>query len=526
MPKTQGRRSNAGNDRDILWYMARDESRAPGRIALLLAVVVALIAGIAWQAQRSISAQAETATAVLADYAELAADEFARRAMAAIGYEGYYQTVNALRAGEAPQNADQLSPVRVRLAINVAARSADVELDTIDEVIEQLQNPPPDSPFHTIHVIRDDQHVSYVFFRTRESDTVSGFEVDRRWLAATLDNILAGNLLLPESLGDGSFTNEFLSVRFDDAAGNALINTGDQWPNAPVATRSLTDEYGGIFRGHAISVAIDPDVAGKLLIGGLPRSRLPELLAILAVVVFLLVVTIRQMQKETILARLRNDFVAEVSHELRTPLTQIRMFTESLMLDRMKTTDDRTRALAIIDRESRRLGGMVENILRFSRSARRQDELHRERTRLAPLMVSVVDEFRVLAEASGSDIALELDETAEARVDSDALRQILLNLLDNAIKYGPDSQVVRVRLASGDGSATISVSDDGPGIPESERGRIWDSYVRLDRERKAAIAGTGIGLAVVHDLVSRHDGQVRIESSASGGARFIIELPS
>ena len=514
------------NVRDMLYRMSVRAVKPSIRIALLLLVVLVLVGGIAWQAQRSIDAQTETATAVLVDYAELAADEFARQAMAAVGYRGYYLTVNNLRSGGADNETAQPSPVHTVFTLDLAARSADVELVAIDDIIRQLEKPPPDSPFQTVHVIGDDQQHTYVFFRTETANVVSGFEVDASWLAATLQSILVDHPLLPESLGDGQFTNENLSLRFDDTTGSPLVAAGPDWPGAPVATKALTSEYGGIFDGHTIAVSIDPGMADALLIGGLPRSRLPELLAVLALVVVLLVVTIRQMQREAVLARLRNDFVAEVSHELRTPLTQIRMFTESLMLERMRTAGDRQRALGVIDRESRRLGNMVENILRFSRSSRREDELFFQTTRLAPLVASVAEEFRVLAEASGSRIDIDIDQQAEAVVDPDALRQILLNLLDNAVKYGPESQVIRVRLGVGDGFVSLSVADNGPGIPESERERIWDHYVRLDRERESAIAGTGIGLAVVHDLVSRHGGRVRIESSASGGARFVIELPS
>ena len=508
----------------MLYLVTTRATSALGRIIVLLVVIVALVAGIAWQAQRSITAQQETAAAVLADYAQLAADEFARQAMAATGYRGYFAAVNALRSQQVTETRPP--PVLSRFDVDAAAGTADTELAVLNDILAALDEPPPDSPFQTIHIVRDDRQYTYVLYRTRAEDTVSGFEVDRRWLVTTLENILVEHVLLPQSLGDGKFSNDDLSVRFKDAAGHALVDHGPGWPDAPVARRRLADEYGGIFREHTITVAIDPAMADALLIGGLPRSHLPELFVILGIVVVLLFVIIRQMQREATLARLRNDFVAEVSHELRTPLTQIRMFTESLMLERMRSDEDRSRALAVIDRESRRLGTMVENILRFSRGTRREDELRFEKTDIGALIASVVDEFRVLADASGSRIVADLDDDVVASVDADALRQVLLNLLDNAVKYGPQAQEVRVSLRKTGDGVLIAVSDDGPGIPESERERIWDSYVRLDRERESAIAGTGIGLAVVHDLVKRHGGRVRIESSKSGGARFVIELPS
>jgi len=217
--------------------------------------------------------------------------------------------------------------------------------------------------------------------------------------------------------------------------------------------------------------------------------------------------------------------VSEVSHELPTPLTQIRMFTETLLFERFKTTDDKRRALEIINRESQRLIHLVENVLRFSDRPSDQRELYLVNSHLAPLLESVVNEFQSLTEAAGATVHMKLDPDAVAPVDNDALRQILLNLLDNAIKYGPASQRVQVALTEHPSGIQISVSDQGPGIPRIDRERVWRGYYRLDRERRSAIAGTGIGLAVVRELVARHGGKTWVEESCDGGARFVVEFP-
>jgi signal transduction histidine kinase len=222
--------------------------------------------------------------------------------------------------------------------------------------------------------------------------------------------------------------------------------------------------------------------------------------------------------------QLRSDFVAEVSHELRTPLTQIRMFTESLLLRRLSSAEDRSRALSIINREAQRLIHMVENILRFSENER-QAELAPQRQAIAPILISVVDEFQVLANAAEATITTNIDDAVEANIDADAIRQVILNLLDNAIKYGPRGQTVHVELQAVRDTIHITVADAGPGIPESERQRIFAGYYRLDRERDSAIAGTGIGLSVVGDIVRQHGGSVHVEDAENGGARFVVELP-
>src|SRR5262249_4754456 len=112
-----------------------------------------------------------------------------------------------------------------------------------------------------------------------------------------------------------------------------------------------------------------------------------------------------------------------------------------------------------------------------------------------------------------------------AEVDSDAMRQIVLNLLDNAVKYGPKHQLIVLGLEARDNQAVLTIEDEGPGIPEGERQRIFDRFHRLERDRQSATGGTGIGLSVVRDLVLRHDGQCRVEGGKRAGARFIVELP-
>jgi len=332
-------------------------------------------------------------------------------------------------------------------------------------------------------------------------------------------------VLLPESLAGGVVTNDYLYVQMLDSNGQVLFQTVDVGYEETRVQKVLQDEYGGVFSGHTVVVAIDPSLAQSLIIGGLPKSRLPIVVAFILLATGLLVAAIRQLQRENELMQMRSDFVAEVSHELRTPLTQIRMFTESLIFERLGAKEDKRRALSIINRETQRLIHMVENILRFSDAGRSRDELSLQKQDLEPLVRSVVQEFQVIADAKESQLETSLEPGVIATVDTDAIRQVLLNLLDNAVKYGPQGQSISIKLNQENGGAVISISDEGPGIPASERERIWAGYYRLDRERDSAIAGTGIGLAVVGELVSRHGGTVSVVDSDRSGAMFVIELP-
>jgi signal transduction histidine kinase len=259
------------------------------------------------------------------------------------------------------------------------------------------------------------------------------------------------------------------------------------------------------------------------VIGGLPHSRLPLLLALLAVSAGLLAAAALLLRRERALQRLRADFIAGVSHELRTPLTQIRMFAETLLLGRVRSEEERLRALGVIDREARRLTHLVENVLQFARGEQGGIHVALEDRELAPLVADAVEAFAPLAPAVAFDT--QLAPGVRARVDEDALRQVLVNLLDNAVKYGPARQTVRVGLSAAAGRVRLVIEDEGPGIPAADRARVFERFRRLDRDRRSSVAGAGIGLAVVHDIVARHGGRALVEDGERG-ARLVVELPA
>src|SRR5213083_2408367 len=317
--------------------------------------------------------------------------------------------------------------------------------------------------------------------------------------------------LLPRPLTGGVVFDSLMSVVVTSADGAKLYHSPVQY----AATFSARDTVEAMMGGMQVAVALRPELASQLVIGGLPRSRLPLLLGALGLTAGLIVTALVQLRREYELARLRTDFVSGVSHELRTQLAQIRMFSETLLLGRVRSEEEGRRSLEIIDQEARRL-----------------TRLSPARAPLAPLVQEALEGFAPLAGARGVRLRSELAEGVVAPVDAEAFRQMLLNLLDNAIKYGPPGQVVTVGLAAADQRARIWVDDQGPGIPAADRERVWDRFWRLERDRGSAVAGTGIGLAVVRELVALHGGRAWAEDGQSGtppaggrGVRFVIELP-
>jgi signal transduction histidine kinase len=147
-------------------------------------------------------------------------------------------------------------------------------------------------------------------------------------------------------------------------------------------------------------------------------------------------------------------------------------------------------------------------------------------TDVAPEIDEIVAGFEPLASNRGVKIETALERGLVANVDRSAMRQMLLNLLDNAVRYGPDGQTVKVSTQSSNGTWRLMVEDQGKGIPASERDRIFEPYYRLNRDARGEKGGSGIGLAVVRGLVEKHGGRVTVGEPAAGtGARFALELP-
>jgi signal transduction histidine kinase len=214
--------------------------------------------------------------------------------------------------------------------------------------------------------------------------------------------------------------------------------------------------------------------------------------------------------------------VSSVSHELRTPLAQIRLYLDTLRLGRASTEDQRAWTLGHIERETTRLSYLVEKVLRFA-TLSYDDAAPADAIDAGAEVARVVAEFEPLAASRRASIAVETSPTPPLHVRPEAVRHIVINLLDNAVKYGPADQTVRVSVARQNGSVEIAVSDEGPGVPLAERERIWRPFIRGGAARNHG--GSGIGLTIVRQVAEGRGGAVRVESAAGGGARFVVSLP-
>ncbi len=349
-----------------------------------------------------------------------------------------------------------------------------------------------------------------------------GFQTDLSPIKAIAAEVAKRTPLLPPALTGGAETAKLLSFVVTTPSGREVFVSSPQYLPEIEAKDTVGVSYGGLTG----AVRINPSAAETLVIGGLPKSRLPTILGLLALTSAMVLVAVFQLRREQELALLRTDFVSSVSHQLRTPLAQIRMFGETLLLGRIRSDEERQRSLEIIVKEAQRLTHQVDNVLHFSRAQRGEVALNLQEVLLAPLISEALESFGPLAEAQDCRVEASLDESLKAWVDPGAFRQILLNLLENAVKHGPSDQTVDVRLRKGAaGTVQLLVEDEGEGIPEDQRREIFAPYSRLARDRDSGVAGSGIGLAVVRELARRQGATVRVEDSVSGGASFVVAFP-
>jgi len=225
------------------------------------------------------------------------------------------------------------------------------------------------------------------------------------------------------------------------------------------------------------------------------------------------------------LERNREEFVANVSHELRTPLSLIKGYTETLLDGARDNPEVSLKFLQTIDRNAERLKLLIEDLLTISELESGRIRLQLQPLALKPLVGKLCEDFKPRALSRDVTLVNEVPELT-AKADSDRVQQVLSNLVDNAIKYGRSEGTVTIRGASmDDGTIQLCVADDGPGIPEDARERIFERFYRVDKARSREQGGTGLGLSIVKHIIQSHGGKVWVESEIGRGSRFYFSLP-
>jgi PAS domain S-box-containing protein len=301
----------------------------------------------------------------------------------------------------------------------------------------------------------------------------------------------------------------------EDALGRRIEDVLTAWPTVaglvPVASSPDSGE-------PAASKTLPLELGGKELWLAISGVRFVDGI----------VYAFRNVTEQRALDELKGEFVATVSHELRTPLAAIygsaqTLQREDLVLDQ----ETRGRLLEVITTESERLTRIAGDILLANTLASGRLRLDHKTVDVATLAVDVVDEVRA-AFAERGDIAIDLlgaEGVGEIVADADRLRQILINLLDNAVKYSPDGGSVRLELEARANGIRFAVSDQGIGIPPSEQQQIFGKFYRVDPALSRGVRGTGLGLYICRELARRMQGHVWVESREGEGSTFYVDLP-
>jgi two-component system phosphate regulon sensor histidine kinase PhoR len=232
--------------------------------------------------------------------------------------------------------------------------------------------------------------------------------------------------------------------------------------------------------------------------------------------------------RATKLSQMKTEFVSSVSHELRTPLASIRVFGEFLRLGRVTEPPKVREYGEYIEAESRRLTQLVDNILDFAEIESGRKRYRFERESLAGIVDETLEAFSARLKKEGFAVEVRAPSTPlpPAWADRAALTQVLTNLIDNAIKYSGEARRIAIDLGQQNGTVSVTVSDEGPGIETEEQERIFDKFYRVSSGLVHDVKGSGLGLAIVKHVVEAHAGTVSVRSRPGAGSSFTVELPT
>jgi signal transduction histidine kinase len=233
----------------------------------------------------------------------------------------------------------------------------------------------------------------------------------------------------------------------------------------------------------------------------------------------------RDVTDERALDRLKNDFVSTISHELRTPLAAIYGAAVTVRRDDPGVREHKDALLGVIAAETERLARTIDAVLSVSRLETGTLHVRIESCDPGELLDSVVAAARVHLPSNLAIERSDAETVPPIAADPDKVRQVLGNLVDNAVKYSPDGGTIRVGVEGAGRNVRFVVQDEGLGIPQGERDRVFEKFYRLDPNLTRGVGGTGLGLYICRELVARMDGRVTVESNGSRGSAFVVELP-
>jgi two-component system, OmpR family, phosphate regulon sensor histidine kinase PhoR len=255
------------------------------------------------------------------------------------------------------------------------------------------------------------------------------------------------------------------------------------------------------------------------------NTNLILIIALDAALILGVILVFRNVRKEVQLAQNKSDFISNVSHEIRTPLALISMFAETLELNRVKSEEKKQEYYSIISKETKRLTNIVNKILSFSQMDAGKKVLDFKSVNLATLVTEVLETYEFHLKKEGFTISSKLNTEVNIMADRDAIVELIINLLDNAIKYSEQTKKIEIEVTADRKYASLSVRDHGIGISKKDQRYIFDKFYRASTGDLAKKQGTGLGLALVKQITDFHKGNLELISDKGKGSTFIVHFP-
>ena len=335
------------------------------------------------------------------------------------------------------------------------------------------------------------------------------------------------------AINQEDFISRVLSSRLQEVAKNDFIITCRN-PRTGFEFNSLKEERKEniqmekafwLFPEYSIGIAL----IGKT-IKDLVNERAIDDIILIAILFIVLVGAVffvyRTVKKEVELAQIKADFVSNVSHELRTPLALISMFAETLELNRVKSEEKKKEYYSIISQETNRLGRIVNAILNFSKTEAGKRKYNFAEADINELTEQVFNTYNFHLHNKGFEFQFIKNENLPyVTIDSEAISEAIINLIDNAVKYSNDKKEVNIKTGSSDGFVFVEITDKGVGISQDDQKKIFDKFYRVSTGSTHSVKGTGLGLSLVKHIVEAHSGKIMVESKPNEGSSFKILLP-
>jgi two-component system phosphate regulon sensor histidine kinase PhoR len=316
--------------------------------------------------------------------------------------------------------------------------------------------------------------------------------------------------------------DQFILSAFDKSS-SSLVYSTMQNDTASLRSSSLSKDF-WIFPDYALGIRTQ-GASLKQIVRDRTNTNLILLVVLDVILIIALVLAFRNVKKEVQLAQNKADFVSNVSHEIRTPLALISMFAETLEMGRLKSEEKKQEYYAIISKETHRLAGIVNKILNFSQTEAGKKTLHIESVNLAAEIQQVLKTYDFHLRNKGFEYHVEDKPDLFVMADKEALIEMIINLIDNAIKYSSTTKRIEIKQGTEGEFGWIAIKDFGIGISKADQKHVFDKFYRVSSGNLAKSQGTGLGLSLVKQLIEQQNGKISVTSDLGGGSTFTLFFP-